>query len=119
MKDSIESEQLIIGSRIRDARVAKGMSQTDLAEKANLSLPLISNVELGKTRMQLPTFVQIVEALQVSADSILRPDVPAVYEIYSKEMSELLADCTVSEKEAILKIVRELKNTMHSQKKDD
>ena len=30
-----------------------------------------------------------------------------------------LADCTVSEKEAILKIVRELKNTMHSQKKDD
>ena len=53
MKDSIESEQLIIGSRIRDARVAKGMSQTDLAEKANLSLPLISNVELGKTRIHV------------------------------------------------------------------
>ena len=41
MKDSIESEQLIIGNRIRDARVAKGMSQTDLAEKANLSLPVL------------------------------------------------------------------------------
>ena len=37
----------------------------------------------------------------------------------TKEMTELLADCTSSEKEAILKIVRELKNTMHSQKKDN
>ena len=107
-----------IGSRIRDVRLEKKMSQADLAEKAGLSLPLISEVELAKTRMRLETFILIVEALQVSADSILRLDTPEVNGIYQNEFAELLSDCTPAEIDSILKIVRELKETVHSAKKD-
>ena len=89
------------------------MSQADLAAKASVSLPLISNIELGKTKMQLETFVKVAEALQVSTDHLLRPDVPEVKAIYQSELSEVLDGCTPSEMEAILKIVRELKATMH------
>lgn len=71
------TESQLIGSRIRDARINRRMSQADLAAKANISLPHISNIEKGKTSMKLETFIRIIEALQVSADSLLRPDVPA------------------------------------------
>lgn len=107
-----------IGSRIRDVRLEKKMSQAELAEKAGLSLPLISEIELAKTKMRLETFILIVEALQVSADSILRTDSPEVNGIYQNEFAELLSDCTPSEKDLILKLVRDMKTTMHTAKKD-
>lgn len=103
----------MIGSRIRAVRLQKSMSQADLAAKANLSLPQISDIELGKSRMMLTSFIRITEALQVSADSLLRPDVPEVKGIYQNEFAEVLNDCTPAEIESLLKIVKELKSAMH------
>ena len=103
----------LIGSRIKAVRASRGMSQADLAVKAAVSLPLISNIERGKTRMQLETFVKVAEALQVSADHLLRADVPEVRTIYQGELAEVLDGCSASEMEAILNIVREVKASMH------
>ena len=72
----------LVGSRIKAVRISRGMSQADLAVEASVSLPLISNIERGKTGMQLETFVKVAEALQVSADYLLRTDVPEVKAIY-------------------------------------
>jgi hypothetical protein len=62
--------------------------------------------------MMLTSFIRIAEALQVSADSLLRPNVPGVTNLYESEFSEILNDCTPSQMDSILKIVRELKQTM-------
>ena len=110
-RDKTESQ--IIGSRIREVRVKKGMSQAELAVEANISLPHISDIELGKSRMMLASFVRITEALQVSADSLLRPDIPEVKNLYQSEFAYILYDCTPAEIDSILKIVKELKATMH------
>lgn len=109
----------LVGSRIKAVRISRGMSQADLAVEASVSLPLISNVERGKTGMQLETFVKVAEALQVSADYLLRPDVPEVKAIYQGEFAELLEDCSASEMETILKIVREVKASMHKKQNND
>ena len=109
----------LIGSRIKAARASRGMSQADLAVKASVSLPLISNIERGKSKMQLETFVKVAEALQVSADHLLRPDVPEVKTIYQGELAGVLADCSASEMEAILNIVREVKASMHKKQNMD
>lgn len=110
-RDIMESQ--IIGSRIREVRIKKGMSQAELAVKANISLPHISDIELGKTRMMLASFVRLTEALPVSADSLLRTDIPEVKGLYQNEFAEILSDCTPAEIDSILKIVKELKSTMH------
>ena len=68
--------------------------------------------------MQLVTFARIVVALQVSADELLRADAPASKEVYRKEFADLLADCTPTETDAILNIVKELKITMRANKED-
>lgn len=109
----------LVGSRIKAVRISRGMSQADLAVKAAVSLPLISNIERGKTGMQLETFVKVAEALQVSADYLLRPDVPEVKAIYQGEFAELLEDCSASEMETILNIVREVKASMHKNQNND
>mgnify|MGYP005790355489 CR=1 FL=1 len=116
MHDALDKK--LLGSRIRTVRQGQNMSQADLAARASVSLPLISNIELGKTNMQLETFVKIAEVLQVSTDYLLRADVPAVNALYQGEFSELIQDCSPREAETILKIVRDLKTTMRQYKED-
>lgn len=106
----------VIGARIRTVRTSQNMSQQELSDKAGLSLPHISDVELGKTNPLLLNFVRIAEALQVSTDSLLRPNIPEVKHIYKNEAMEVFSDCTASEMEAIMKIVREVKTTLHTEK---
>lgn len=117
MEDKIKLQE--IGKRIREIRVSKGMTQNDLAFAAHISTSNISDIELGKSKIWLTTFIKIIEALQVSSDTILRPDVPSVNEIYQKEYAELLSDCTPAEMESILSIVRQVKSTLHQPKNND
>lgn len=105
-----------IGLRIRQARLAQNMTQADLAERANVSLSLISNIELGKNSIKLQTFIKLIEALQVSADSILRPDVATQNGIYYKDFCELLGDCTQAERESILEVANNVKKAIQNRK---
>lgn len=114
-----QMDMKLIGSRIKAVRTDRGMSQADLAAKASVSLPLISNIECAKTSMKLETFVKVAEALQVSADHLLRADVPEVKTIYQGELAEVLEGCSPSEMEAILNIVREVKTSMHKKQNTD
>ena len=117
MRSNPRSEEVIeIGKRIREIRTNEKMSQADLADKANISLSQVSDIETGKSSMRLTTFIGIVEALQVSADVLLRTDIPEVNNIYKSEFAELLEDCTPIEIESIFKIVKEVKKSMHSPK---
>lgn len=104
-----------IGERVREARMARNMSQQELAAKANISLPHISAIEHGKQSMKLVTFVRIIEALQVSADSILRADVPSVNQLYQSEFSRLIEGCSPTEIESLKRIVLQVKQTMREE----
>jgi len=108
-----------VGARIREERNRKGWSQSKLSEKTSISLPHISDIELGKKRMKLETFLKIAEALQVSTDTLLRPDIPEVKAQYDSELSGILSDCTPQEIESIFRIIKEFKNSMHSKKKTE
>ena len=112
MRELEDARYKAIGARIRDVRIEKNMSQAELAEKAFISVPHM------KTKLRLSTFVYITEALQVSADVLLRPNTPEVNGIYQGEFKDLLADCSPAEIDSIIKIVKELKTTMRM-KKDD
>ncbi len=113
MDDSIRLNREI-GERIREARMAKKMSQQELATKASISLPHISDIEHGKTSLKLITFVKIIEALQVSADAVLRANVPSVNHLYQNEFNVIFEDCTPSEMESLKQIVLQVKQTMRT-----
>ena len=119
MTEMSSSDYQKIGARIREIRIKNGMSQADLAVAAHISLPHISDIEHGKTKTLLATFVRITEALQVSADVLLRPDTPQVNSIYQSEFKEILSDLSPAEIDSILKIVKELKSTFQAKRNID
>ena len=55
----------LIGSRMKDLRKQKGMSQEDLSEKAATSANYVSRMERGTENPTLDMFVKIAESLEV------------------------------------------------------
>ena len=61
-----------IGVRINARRKELGLTQEELAERMEVSIQMISNVELGKKAIRPENLVKLCNALNVSADFILR-----------------------------------------------
>ncbi|MCI8589347.1 MAG: helix-turn-helix domain-containing protein [Clostridiales bacterium] len=66
-----------IGSRIKEARVKRNLTQDQLAEKVDRVTTYISDIERGSKLPSLSLFINIVEVLNVSADYILRGEIDA------------------------------------------
>lgn len=60
-----------IGSRIRQVRKNKNLTQAKLAEAVGCSIANITNIEKSKTKLSLNMLVRIVTTLDVSADAII------------------------------------------------
>lgn len=61
-----------MGERINATRKSLKMTQEELAEKMDVSIQMISNLELGKKAIRPENMVKLCDALDVSADYILR-----------------------------------------------
>src|SRR3954453_6288056 len=60
-----------IGGRLREARLARGMSLRSVAQALGVSASLISQVETGKTQPSVSTLYAMVNHLGVSMDELL------------------------------------------------
>ena len=56
----------IIADNIRKERRRLGMTQAELAERADISLDTIKSVENGRRAMSLDTYLNVVNALESS-----------------------------------------------------
>ena len=63
--------QCTIGKNIKDARMACGYTKEVLAEKAEISVEHITQVERGDKMMSIPSLVRMAEALHVSVDALI------------------------------------------------
>jgi transcriptional regulator with XRE-family HTH domain len=60
-----------IGQSVRYLRLKKGISQEELAYKANLNMNSISTLERGVNNVKIKTLYQIADALSVEIMEIL------------------------------------------------
>ena len=74
MEDVLGDEKLLksIGARIHTRRKELGLTQENLAECMEVSIQMISNLELGKKAIRPENLIKLCNALNVSADYILR-----------------------------------------------
>ncbi len=63
-----------VGKNIKVLRTIREMSQEDLAKKAGVSRPNLSDIENGKINMTLTTFVSICDALDVTPSFVLEKE---------------------------------------------
>jgi transcriptional regulator with XRE-family HTH domain len=59
-----------IGARIRESRVAFGMSQATLGEKLGVTLQQVQKYEKGANRVSASRLFEVCEALEVSLASM-------------------------------------------------
>nr|WP_122012527.1 helix-turn-helix transcriptional regulator [Maliibacterium massiliense] len=60
-----------IGRRVREARQADKMTQEKLAERAELSIQFIAEIEAGKKSMTTSSLYKVARALHVPADYLV------------------------------------------------
>lgn len=62
-----------IGERIRHYRLQQGLTQQELAEASQLSLPFINQIENNHRNISMETLVKILSALDVSLSDFFKP----------------------------------------------
>ena len=108
-----------LGSRIRAVRLKKKITQEKLAEAVGVGVTHISHIETGNTVPSLQTLVDIMNALDCSADTLLWMEVNQSRPFLDNWLSELVSDCDSTEIKLITEMVISLKASMRRLKISD
>ncbi len=95
-----------IGGRIKAAREQRNLTQEELAAMVDLSPSHVSVIERGVKPPRLITLINIANALQVSADTLLQDLVEQSAEGASNEIANELMKLPVNERTKIINAIR-------------
>ena len=101
-----------IGARIRFYRVQKNMALEELAEKTNVSLQHISRIERGEKNPNLELFINIANALEISADELLVDNLMNSTSKRDGDDFYVLLDCSPEEATILVKNMKGLKDIL-------
>lgn len=96
----------IIGSRIRKARLAKNITQEELAEKIDVSVAFISRIERGTSHINLKRLSQLCNILDIKEGVILNGTNIESTNYLSKEFNDLLLSCSKDTQKLIYDIAK-------------
>lgn len=94
-----------IGKNIRKLRLAKKFRQEDLAESTGLTANYIGMVERGEKIPSLETFINILNALEVSADMVLSEVLTTGYTVKNSLLNEKISKLSPEDREEIYDVV--------------
>ena len=97
-----------IGKNIRKFRHHRGLRQEDLAEITGLSTNYIGAVERGEKIPSLETFIDILNALSVSADMVLSDVLQEGYQVKATKLSDQMKDLPVKDQKRIFDVIEVL-----------
>lgn len=96
----------VIGSRIKEARKAKNMTQENLSEKIDVSVAFLSRIERGNSHVNLKRLNQICDILEVSEGYVLNGADSTKENYLDQEFSELLKNCSSEKQKLIYEIAK-------------
>lgn len=95
-----------VGRRVKAARMQCGLTQDDLAEKAELSTTHISCIERGVKPPKLDTFVKIANVLGVTSDILLQDVLDAKQNTKQTDLASAFDSLSYEDQERVRKIIR-------------
>ena len=101
----------VIGQRIKQARLAKNLTQEDLAEQVDISVAFLSRVERGNSHINLKRLNQLCGLLDVSEGYVLNGASSNSANYLNKEFAELLKDCPAEKQKLIYNVARAIIDT--------
>lgn len=98
-------DKRVLGQKLRDARKKKGYTQQALADKADIGAVYLGEIERGVKFPSINSFIKIIEALEISADYILRDELTSGKAYVYDEIIERLKDLTPKERKTAVDIL--------------
>lgn len=96
----------VIGERIKLARTKKKLTQENLAEKLEVSVPYLSRVECGDSHINLKRLNQICEILNITEGEILNGASTTSGNYLSNNFADLLSNCSPEKAKLIYNIAK-------------
>lgn len=94
-----------LGRKIREARLKKGYTQQRLAAEAEIGEMYLGEIERGIKMPSMNIFIKIIEALDISADYVLRDELTAGEKYIYDEITEKLKGLTPRQRMAASEIL--------------
>ena len=98
-------DKTALGKKLREARQNKGYTQQTLAEIADIGNVYLGEIERGSKMPSLNIFVKLIEALDVSADYILRDELTSGKEYIYDEITQRLINLTPKQRKTAADIL--------------
>ena len=95
------------GMALRNARVEKNLTQTELSEILNISLSYIKDLERSRSIPSYQMFEKVVRYFNLSADAIIYPEKDSADSAYHK-LKRLLTLCSEQQLRVILSVTESL-----------
>lgn len=96
-------DRLAVGVRIREQREKLFMSKKDLAEKLNITLRFLDEVESGSRGVSINKLMMLAQILEVSTDYLLFGSGEKASE---QVFSRIIENCPTSKREALAVIMK-------------
>lgn len=87
-------DKAALGQKIREARLKKGYTQQALAQEAGIGIMYLGEIERGIKMPSMRIFIKLIEALDISADYVLRDELTSGECYIYDELTEKLKDLT-------------------------
>ena len=94
-----------MGTRFKEARLKKGLTQEVLAELTNSGATYISDIERGVKFPSMALFIRLVNVLDVSADYILSGELNSGKQFIYNDLTEKLEKLTPQQRENVSSII--------------
>ena len=101
----------LLGTRVRELRKARELTLERLAEKANVDVKYLGNIERGKENPTIGILEKLAGALSVKVYQILTFEHELQGErLLRRRISQVLEKCDQKELQTILKVVNAMKD---------
>ncbi len=114
MTNDIDYGQL--GKRIKRYRQKAHLTQEQLADKTDVATSTIAHAESGTSKPSLPLLIKIANALNITLDQMVCDSLPVAESYLEKDLAELFADCTLTEKQILRDLIFAAKDTIRRHK---
>lgn len=104
---------LALGSRIKNKRLEKNLTQEQLAEKVDLSAVYIGQIERGERKMTIQTLVKLANVLETSIEELLSDSTEGNLNAKLKELLEIAKKLDVSDLNKVINIIKAMYNELN------
>ena len=95
-----------LGTKLREIRISKSLTQEYVATIANVNVSHISNIENNRVKISLQTLVFVCNALEVTIDFVLSKEYFHSTSVLDNEILKELHSCDIKTKEQVLQIIK-------------